>query len=185
MRLHFQCNNLYFLQSNFQYVHTISYTCTKRLTHWTTLSSGSKIWAHQKKLFTGVTFLKSVHVPIWKMIQDYSPTVQSCLHYSIKFERLCEVWILSIQAGKKLSLYLMFVGKRASWCTIKWRMYVYISRNTLVHFFWWTSTSWNQAEMGHNMYQSCSKNLTNYGLVIHLEMYQSSMFHGTRHNKIS
>lgn len=62
MRLHFQCNNLYFLQSNFQYVHTISYTCTKRLTHWTTLSSGSKIWAYQKKLFTGVTFLKSVHV---------------------------------------------------------------------------------------------------------------------------
>lgn len=109
---------------------------------------------------------------IWKMIQDYSPTVQSCLHYSIKFEWLCEVWILSIQAGKKLSLYLMFVGKRASWCTIKWRMYVYISRNTLVHFFWWTSTSWNQAEMGYNMYQSCSKNLTNYGLVIHLEMYQ-------------
>lgn len=56
MRLRFQCNNLYFLQSNFQYVHTISYTCTKRLTHWTTLSSGSKIWAYQKKLFTGVTF---------------------------------------------------------------------------------------------------------------------------------
>lgn len=137
-----------------------------------------------KKTIYWCYFLKKCTC-IWKMIQDYSPTVQSCLHYSIKFERLCEVWILSIQAGKKLSLYLMFVGKRASWCTIKWRMYVYISRNTLVHFFWWTSTSWNQAEMGHNMYQSCSKNLTNYGLVIHLEMYQSSMFHGTRHNKIS
>lgn len=134
MRLHFQCHNLYFLQSNFQYVHTISYTCTKRLTHWTTLLSGSKIWALQNQLIYWCYFLKKCTC-IWKMIQDYSPTVQSCLHYSIKFERLCEVWILSIQAGKKLSLYLMFVGKRASWCTIKWRMYVYISRNTLVLYF--------------------------------------------------
>lgn len=82
-----------------------------------------------KKTIYWCYFLKKCTC-IWKMIQDYSPTVQSCLHYSIKFERLCEVWILSIQAGKKLSLYLMFVGKRASWCTIKWRMYVlYIQKH--------------------------------------------------------